>query len=408
MEPGHSMTERLATRIRRESLSRPFRQVAAEVGCNEKIVRQLFNEHVARLDRHIRFETPEVMGIDEVRIKGRYMCVITNLHHRTVVEVLELKDRQMLFAYLEGLKDRARVRIISADMDELYRAAVRHLLPQATVVLDRFHLVARATQAVSKLIDEVRRAAPSGGRMDALVKDKWALMKRAERRTPEEAIYAEMWSINFPAIGQTCEALQSFYRMWDDCRSAEEARSRFGEWRRAVRRMTSPEAQTALAPVLKLFASRGDDIFTYFDTGRVTNAFTEQANRRIRDIDRGGRGYKFRVLRAKILYGNIFRLSPRFEHPATGSQVEAWNWEETYAAWVGECDRRFPARELPRPRLSPVVKKHHRADTHLDQMPLFGGVTDEQLILLGEQYTNYGVPMAEVLDDIEFNEEEVA
>ena len=409
MEPGHSMTERLASRIRRESLSRPFRQVAAEVGCDEALVRELFNDHVARLDKYIHFETPEVMGIDEVRIKGRYMCVITNLHHRTVVEVLELKSHEMLFAYLEGLKDRARVRLISVDMDDLYRSAARRLLPQATVVLDRFHLVARATQAVSKLIDDVRHSPPPWGyTFDDLLKDKWALMKRADRRKPEESKHVKWWTSNFPVLKQACDALQSFYRMWDECKTEAEARTRFGEWQREVKKMSLPEARAAFAPVVKLFVERADDIFSYFASGRLTNAYTEQANRRIRDIDRGGRGHKFRVLRAKILYGNIFKLSPRFERPTRENRGAVSSWEETYEAWLEAGYRRFPARELPRPRLLPVEASRGGSKPRAidpNQLPLFGGVTDEQLKSLGEQYTNFGVPWSDALDGTEFDED---
>jgi transposase len=411
MHPKHSMTVRLANRIRRESLYRPFRQVAAEVSCDEALVRELFNEHIARLDKFIRFETSEVMGIDEVHIKGRYICIITNLQHRTVVEVLELKDRAMLFNYLCGLKDRARVRLISADMDKLYRAAARHILPQATVVLDRFHIVARATQAVSKLLDSVRHTPMPGVNLDLLLEDKWALMKRAERRTMEESVNAKTWLENFPVIEQSCGALQSFYQIWDNGATEAEARDRYKAWRAMVRDLSSDDAREAFTLVIEMFTERGDDIFSYFATrdskgAGLTNAFTEQSNRRIRDIDRSGRGYRFKALRAKILYGNIFKLKPRYERPSSAQSdpISPDAWEDVYAAWRAERGRLFPERELPRPRLV-AARSRRIGRKDVNQISLLEGVTDEQLMFLGEQYENHGVPTSEVFGDGGFDKE---
>lgn len=52
-----------------------------------------------------------------------------------------------------------------------------------------------------------------------------------------------------------------------------------------------------------------EEIFAYFDH-RFTNAGTEALNRVIRDIDREGRGYSFRVLRAKALYSQRMNERP--------------------------------------------------------------------------------------------------
>lgn len=402
MEPNHSMTRRLATHIRREALSHPFRKVAASVGCDEALVRDLFHEQIRLLDRHVQFETPEWMGIDEVHIHRKYICVVTNLHRRTVVAVLEDKTRDALFKYLANLKDRDRIRLISTDMDEMYRAAARLLLPDATVVLDRFHIIARATQAVSKLIDDVRRTPPPRMNLDGLIKDKWALLKRRDRCSGEEFLFADMWRRSFPQIEQACEMLQAFYQMWDECQTPREARACFAGWRKRVSKLTSDEARDAFRPLLKLFAERSDDIFSYFGT-RLTNAYTEQANRRIRDINRMGRGYKFEVLRAKILYGNIFRLSPRYQRPSGVSDGSSFDfWANSFLEWQEERERRFPAPPELLYRQLPTRQRRQRAK---ETPPLFAAMDEAQLRLFGEEFVNYGVPAAEVLDGYEFDEE---
>lgn len=405
MEPSHSMTRRLATQIKREALRHPFRRVAADVGCNEALVRRLFHGQVQLLDRNVQFETPEWMGIDEVHIHRKYICVITNLHRRTVVAVLEEKSREGLFKYIGSIRDRERVRLISTDMDEMYRAAASHLLPRATIVLDRFHLVARATQAVSKLIEDVRRELREGTPQDTakarkssedrardLGFDKWALLKRSDRRRNEEIMFSDVWTRNEPQLGQACALLQGFYGMWEECQTPNEAQAYFAEWRARVKQSPSSEARAAFQPLLKLFASRPQDIFSYFGT-RLTNAYTEQANRRIRDINRAGRGYNFAVLRAKILYGNMFQLSPRYERPSSAPLDEGFDyWAARILTWQQEREERFPAppehiyRQLPEQQKRRPIKEP-------PVPPLFSTTNGEQLSLLGEESINYGAPV---------------
>ena len=68
-----------------------------------------------------------------------------------------------------------------------------------------------------------------------------------------------------------------------------------------------PEYQlTALAkpyrPVKTVFRNWKPYILNYFDDERVTNAFTESFNAKIRRVYRDGRGYTFERLRAKVLF----------------------------------------------------------------------------------------------------------
>ena len=50
----------------------------------------------------------------------------------------------------------------------------------------------------------------------------------------------------------------------------------------------------------------GDYVFNYFDYP-YTNAFTESSNRRVKDIQREGRGGDFKTVRAKMIFGTLQR-----------------------------------------------------------------------------------------------------
>lgn len=55
-------------------------------------------------------------------------------------------------------------------------------------------------------------------------------------------------------------------------------------------------------PVKTAFRNWKTYILNYFDDERITNAFTESFNAKIRRVYRDGRGYTFERLRAKVLF----------------------------------------------------------------------------------------------------------
>ncbi|WP_284696079.1 transposase family protein, partial [Escherichia coli] len=64
--------------IEQESLKKTFALLSRETGIDEKTIKNIFNDYVDRLGTEIRFETPEFLGIDELKIIGEYRCMITN------------------------------------------------------------------------------------------------------------------------------------------------------------------------------------------------------------------------------------------------------------------------------------------------------------------------------------------
>lgn len=50
--------------------------VADDIGVDEKTVRNIFNDHVAKLKAQTDFRTPKWLGIDEVHLLKNYRCVV--------------------------------------------------------------------------------------------------------------------------------------------------------------------------------------------------------------------------------------------------------------------------------------------------------------------------------------------
>jgi len=62
-------------------------------------------------------------------------------------------------------------------------------------------------------------------------------------------------------------------------------------------------------PLLTAMDNWPEEIFAYFDH-RYTNATTEALNGLIKTMNRNGRGYQFRTLRAKMLFSKGVRKKP--------------------------------------------------------------------------------------------------
>ncbi len=66
MVDGFRMTLRLHEYVEKESFNHPYTFVAAQTGLDEKTVRDIFNARAEFLGRWHRFETPRILGIDEL------------------------------------------------------------------------------------------------------------------------------------------------------------------------------------------------------------------------------------------------------------------------------------------------------------------------------------------------------
>ncbi len=289
------MTARLVVWIERESLRRTFAGIAEEVGVDEKTVRNIFRFHVRHLAATVRIETPRWLGIDEIHILERPRCILSNLEQQSIVNVLPNRNMATVAGYLQQLPDRKRVHYVAMDMWNPYREAVRQLLPHATVIVDKFHVLRQANHAL-EVTRKAIRASLTPKQRRALMRDRFVLLKRRHDLTDQEALLLSDWAENFPTLKAAYELKESFFDIYR-CEMRQEALLAYAVWRQNI----PAELAEAFRPLTTAVENWKDEIFSYFDH-RLTNAYTESLNNLIRLINRVGRGYSFEALRAKILF----------------------------------------------------------------------------------------------------------
>lgn len=305
------MTSRLVKWMGEQSVKRPFAHIADEIGVTENTVKNVFNDYINELERTVRFETPQWMGIDEIHIIKKPRCVVSNIENNTIVNVLRDRNKKTVADYLFRLNGRNLVKCVAMDMWEPYKDAVRDVMPQARIVVDKFHVVRMANECL-EVVRKGIRSSLSEKQRRGLMHDRFILLKREAKLEGLDRITLESWTKNYPALGAAYRAKEDFFGIYD-AMTVQDAIGRFKAWETGL----VPEIKEAFFPLTRAVNNWMPEIMAYFDHP-VTNAYTESLNNLIRVMNRLGRGYSFEALRAKILFteGVCKVRKPKFQKPA--------------------------------------------------------------------------------------------
>ena len=335
------MTRRLAQKIREDGLKSPrIEALADRFGISVGSVWNLLEDRIEKLSNRVPPSPMRILGIDALHLSPGDPCtVFTDLWHGTVIELLESNSKPDIWEALKEIVPDPQIKpdvhvpeeygtwrdwgvvAVVMDMDTRYRDVAQDVIPRAKVIVDRFHIVDKASEALTK----VRRRATSE-------KDKERREKRkAEGKSEDDESYVTKWKRKKDVFGRRWESLspaeqlrleqdlqqvpdlKDAYFAYDgfkkifDLNDADEAREALQTWERRLPESIEEEFETVTRPL----SNWREEILNYFRfTYKYTNGGTEGLNRAIRQISREGVGHtSFDVLKAKVLE----RLGPQIE-----------------------------------------------------------------------------------------------
>jgi transposase len=325
MHDGHRATRRLVEYIeKRVMLKETFARIAADVGLSEWTIRSIFDEFAALEQKRYHPDTPRFLGIDEAHLFRHYRCVITDVEKRTIIDLLENRSTISVANYLRKMHNRNRVEVVCMDMWQPYREAVKAVFPEAKIVVDKYHVVRYASQGMDDIRKDVKKTLTAEKQRRAFKHDRYALLKRPDKLNAHEQL-ALGHCLTYPLLKQAYELKESFYDIFDNSPDRHFARQEYDAW---LERLT-PETQRYFEPLTKAMENWSEEIFSYFDLmpNPVTNAYTEALNGIIKLINKNGRGYKFNVLRAKILFSEGVHkvITPKFNRLVSSRSVDNSN-----------------------------------------------------------------------------------
>lgn len=310
MDEKRLATKRLIAWIEEQSLKRTFVSIADEVGVDEKTIRNIFRDYINYLAEVVRFETPTYLGIDEIHIIKKPRCVLANVGENTVVDLLVNRNKDTVVKWLSKLPNKEKVQIVAMDMWNPYRDAVKAVLPHASIVVDKFHVVRMANNAMEDVRKKLRAGLERKQRRQ-LMHDRFVLLKRNHELTPKDHLLLEVWTLNHPTLKTAYDLKEGFFKIWDND-NLHDAYKAYLAWKESV----TDDVRPSFQPILTAVSNWEEEIFNYF-LHPVTNAYTESLNSIIRVVNRLGRGYSFEALRAKILYTEGFHKTKRTSYRNT-------------------------------------------------------------------------------------------
>ncbi|HJZ48893.1 MAG TPA: ISL3 family transposase [Roseiflexaceae bacterium] len=233
-----------------------------------------------------------ILGIDEIALSKGHRDFVAVLTAKTatgrlhVLAILPDRLKATVAAWLESIPadHRARIQTVCTDMWEGYVTAVRDELPDATLVIDRFHVARHYRDAVDQLRkQELRRlrATLPAEQQDELKHILWPSRKRPADLDDEEQAQLERFLIHTPALRQAITLREELTTIFDTARGRADGLRRIRFWRQRV----TKSGLSCFDGFLSLLDSWLDLIANYF-IDHQTSAFVEGLNNKLKVLKR--------------------------------------------------------------------------------------------------------------------------
>lgn len=321
------ITIRLREQIEKESLKKPFANIAEEYSVSPTTVKRIFNAYIERLEKDMTFLTPVILGIDEAHLNKSMRAVYTDIIGRKVLDIQPSRKKSDVKDFLSKLSNKENIEVVTIDMWRYYKEAVYEELPKAQVIVDRFHVI----QLVNNALEGERKAFKGSldkKRRSKLLKDRFLLLRNKEDLNARQIWDMQLMFLDFPQLKLAYELKEQFRDIYKHD-NREDALKAYEDWKKAV-----PKDMKYYQDVIKTVDNWQYEIFNYF-TCRITNAYTESLNNLIKNIEKAGRGYSFEVLRAKVLFGTSATRKPKYTRANTSNKTYTFTTAFSWNDFVG-------------------------------------------------------------------------
>ncbi len=232
------------------------------------------------------------LGIDEIALlKGHrdFVAVIsaqTDCGDLHVLAVLPDRKKATVVAWLTTIPAAIRERIttVCTDIWEGYITAVEEVLPDATVVIDRFHVARHYRDAVDDLrkqeVRRLRKELPKDAH-DDLKHTLWPFRKRSADLNAAEQERLDALLAHSPALQQAYTLREELTTIFDTARSKADGLRRIRYWRQRVVRSNL----ACFDAFLKLLDTWQDLIANYC-INHQTSSFVEGLNNKLKVLKR--------------------------------------------------------------------------------------------------------------------------
>lgn len=237
------------------------------------------------------------LSIDEKSFKKghHYITVLSHPASGCVLDVEEDRTKESckkLFNKSLTTDQLGKVGTISMDMWKAFMQTAQEILPNASIVHDRFHLVKYLNDA----IDKVRRREVK--QHQELKNSRYTLLKNPENLTEKQRIHFDAIADANYEVSKAWQVRENFKDLFSSGKLF--ARLLFNRWTMDATRRKIKE----IDKVVEMFNNHISGVVNALLTN-LTNAMAERLNGKIQELKTVGRGYRtFANFRSAILFFN--------------------------------------------------------------------------------------------------------
>lgn len=273
----------------------------------------------------------EKMSIDEVAVSnGELYTILTNKYAKggqgSLAATAAGTKAEDIVPILKQIPETTRLRVkeITLDMSPSMRAMARYAFPNATIVIDRFHVQQLVSEAVQDVRIALRRTALAeeniailqarddrtkyrpkvygngDTKKQLLARSRHLLFKPRSKWTPSQTTRANVLFDEFPELKKAYNLSMMFRACFEHNHSIHEARDKLAKWYEAVKR-SQLDMFSVAAQSIQIHEAY---ILNYF-INRSTNASAESFNAKLkgfRALVRGVRDKDFFLFRVARIY----------------------------------------------------------------------------------------------------------
>ena len=290
------LTNRLKQEFIKRSISgETYSHIAQDYGVDPKTVAAVFDAYWETHKQDFIVDvTPVYLGIDEAHIDDHYRLVLTDIEQQRLIDIKSNNHKPTVKRYLNTL-DKQVCKAVAMDFAPGYATAVTEVLPNAVIVIDKFHVV----QEINRCLDNVRKDIQNkikreNGNAASFYHSRKLFLTNWEDLSLNGLDKLNEWFYQYPDLYEAYMCKETFRDIYNSITDYPTASELFDKWLSAI-----PDFERFQA-MKNTMTERRNHILNYWRYP-VTNAYTESINNRIKAIEKAGRGYKFENLRKRCL-----------------------------------------------------------------------------------------------------------
>jgi transposase len=291
-QPKSAHTKAYEEHILLQLVNSTIQDVAIKEGLGYEAVVGIIDRYIAtKVDWH-EFVRLEVLGLDEIALKkghNDYVVIVTARLRDGQIKVLAVlpnREKETVKAFLRRIPTRLQrtIHTVCTDMWQAYINAVKEVLGQAVVVVDRYHVANKYRDCADKLRkQELKRLKTELPEQEykSLKGVMWPFRKnKADLIEPEVELLDRLFSYS-PVLKLAYDFREDLTAIFEQDLSKTEATQAIKKWTKDV----ETSALTCFDPFLTTLDTYLDEITNYF-LRRESSGFVEGLNNKVKVLKR--------------------------------------------------------------------------------------------------------------------------